>query len=57
MHVRTLNYKPRNMEWIEAFLAFWDEESQVDFAFGCEVNLSKEDLPDSTRVLVLDYAR
>ncbi|MCJ8310534.1 MAG: MBL fold metallo-hydrolase [Rhizobiaceae bacterium] len=57
MHFRTLNYKPRNMEWIEAFLAFWGEESQVDFAFGCEVNLSKEDLPDSTRVLVLDYAR
>ena len=56
MHFRTLNYKPRNMEWIEAFLAHWDEEKDVDFAFGCEVELAKEDLPESTRVLVLDYA-
>lgn len=57
MHFRTLNYKPRSMEWIEAFLAFWDEQKDVDFAFGCEVELTRKDLPDSTRVLVMDYAR
>ena len=57
MHFRTLNYKPRSMEWIGAFLELWDEEKDVDFAFGCEVELTKKNLPDSTRVLVMDYAR
>ena len=57
MHFRTLAYKPRSMEWIEAFLAHWDEEKDVDFAFGCEARITKQDLPDATRVLVMDYAR
>ena len=57
MHFRTLTYKPRSMEWIEAFLRLWDEEKDVDFACGCEVDLTKENLPDATRVLVMDYAR
>ena len=57
MHFRTLCYKPRSLEWIGAFLAFWDEERDVDFAFGCEVELTRGDLPGKTRVLVMDYAR
>jgi len=56
MHFRTLTYKPRNTHWIEAFLAYFDD-AQVDFAFGYEVNLTRDDIPDETRVLVMDYAR
>ena len=57
MHFRTLTYKPRNLHWIETFLSHFDEASEVDFAFGDTVTLTKNDLPDRTRVLVMDYAR
>ena len=56
MHFRTLTYKPRNTMWIESFLGYFDD-SVVDFACSTEVTLTKEDIPDSTRVLVMDYAR
>lgn len=56
MHFRTLTYKPRNTFWIESFLSYFDD-AQVDFAFHYETELTKEALPDSTRVLVLDYVR
>ncbi len=55
MHFRTLRYKPRNSFWIETFLGNFPDE-QVDFACDYEVNLSKADLPESTRVLVLAHA-
>ena len=55
MHFRTLRYKPRNSFWIETFLGYFPDE-QVDFACDYEVNLSKADLPESTRVLVLAHA-
>lgn len=29
MHFRTLTYKPRNMLWIESFLALVPEEKQI----------------------------
>ena len=54
MHFRTLTYRPRNMLWIESFLEHF-EDAQVDFAFAAEHKLSRADLPESTRVLVLDY--
>ncbi|MEM6694635.1 MAG: MBL fold metallo-hydrolase [Pseudomonadota bacterium] len=57
MHFRTLTYKPRSMEWISAFLSRFNEEREVDFAFGCEVSLASADLPSETRILVMDYAR
>ncbi|MEL6957378.1 MAG: MBL fold metallo-hydrolase [Pseudomonadota bacterium] len=57
MHFRTLSYKPRNLHWIETFLAYFDEAKDVDFAFGCEATITKNSLPDRTRVLVMDYAR
>lgn len=57
MHFRTLTYRPRNLHWIETFLRYFDEENDVDFAFGCEVDITKDDLTDRTRVLVMDYAR
>ena len=57
MHFRTLTYKPRNLHWIETFLGYFDEENEVDFAFGHEVEINKNDLTDHTRVLVMDYTR
>lgn len=56
MHFRTLTYRPRNTMWIEAFLAHFKTEN-VDFACAHEVEIDKSDLPETTRVLVMDYAR
>lgn len=56
MHFRTLAYKPRNTMWIESFLSNFKDED-VDFAFGATHVLCKDDLPDQTRVLVMDYLR
>lgn len=56
MHFRTLTWKPRDGFWIEAFLSHF-EKDQIDFAFDYEIELSKADIPDSTRILVLDYVR
>jgi L-ascorbate metabolism protein UlaG (beta-lactamase superfamily) len=57
MHFRTLCYKPRSLLWISSFLSYFDEAKEVDFAFGCEIEINKENLPAQTRVLVMDYAR
>ena len=57
MHFRTLCYKPRSLHWISEFLKYFDEEKEVDFVFGCETEIRKEDLSPETRVLVMDYAR
>ncbi|MEM9707753.1 MAG: MBL fold metallo-hydrolase [Pseudomonadota bacterium] len=56
MHFRTLTYKPRNSHWIERFLSEFDD-ADVDFVFGSTATLTKDDLPDKTRVLVMDYVR
>ncbi|WP_224823426.1 MBL fold metallo-hydrolase [Cognatishimia sp. MH4019] len=56
MHFRTLTYKPRNTMWIESFLSHFKDED-VDFAFGATHVITKEALPDRTRVLVMDYVR
>ena len=56
MHFRTLTYLQRNTFWIETFLAYFDD-ANVDFAFDYKIELTKDDLPSQTRVLVLDYAR
>jgi L-ascorbate metabolism protein UlaG (beta-lactamase superfamily) len=53
MHFRTLRYKPRNILWIESFLRYFDD-ADVDFACDCEIHLRTEDLPNQTRILVLD---
>ena len=55
MHFRTLRYKPRNMQWITAFLNHFND-ADIDIQADWEVDLSKADLPDSTRVLVLTHA-
>lgn len=56
MHFRTLTYKPRDGFWIQSFLDYFDD-ADVDFAFHYETDITKDDIPDSTRVLVLDYVR
>jgi len=56
MHFRTLTYRPRNTMWIESFLSHFKDE-QVDFAFGPTTEITQSDLPDATRVLVMDYLR
>ncbi|MEM9969531.1 MAG: MBL fold metallo-hydrolase [Pseudomonadota bacterium] len=56
MHFRTLTYKPRNTLWIESFLEYFEDDA-VDFACNHTVKLTANDIPDSTRVLVMDYVR
>ncbi|MGX9356703.1 MBL fold metallo-hydrolase [Roseobacteraceae bacterium S113] len=56
MHFRTLTYRPRNTMWIESFLNHFKDDD-VDFAFGPRIDISKEDLPERTRVMVMDYLR
>ena len=56
MHFRTLTYRPRNTMWIESFLSNFKDED-VDFALGATHQMTKEDLPERTRVLVMDYVR
>lgn len=55
MHFQTLRYKPRNALWIPSFLEYFDDED-VTFACASEAPLNRADLPQSTQVLVLDYA-
>lgn len=55
MHFRTLRYKPRNCCWIETFLDYFRAD-QVDFACDYETTLTKDRLPEQTRVLVLTHA-
>lgn len=56
MHFRTLTYRPRNTMWIESFLHNFKDED-VDFACHHTVKLTSDDIPDRTRVLVMDYVR
>jgi L-ascorbate metabolism protein UlaG (beta-lactamase superfamily) len=56
MHFRTLTYRPRDGFWIQSFLDHFDD-SDVDFAFDYKVELTAGDIPDRTRVLVMDYVR
>ena len=56
MHFRTLTYRPRNTMWIESFLSNFKDEC-VDFACNHVIDIEKEEIPERTRVLVMDYAR
>ncbi len=55
MHFRTLRYKPRNTFWIQSFLNYYKPED-VDFACDSEITLTKETLPEKTRVMVLSHS-
>ncbi|MEO0635533.1 MAG: MBL fold metallo-hydrolase [Pseudomonadota bacterium] len=56
MHFRTLTYRPRNTMWIESFLSGFKDED-VDFAFSSTIDITTSDLPERTRVMVMDYVR
>ncbi len=56
MHFRTLTYRPRNTMWIESFLDHFKDED-IDFAFGNQIQVRKGDIPENTRVMVMDYTR
>ena len=56
MHFRTLSYRPRNIAWLPAFLRLFGEE-RTDFACAATAEITRESLPDETRMLVIDYVR
>ena len=56
MHFRTLTYRPRNTMWIESFLSHFKDKN-IDFAFSYTTTINKSDLPEHSRVLVMDYKR
>lgn len=55
MHFRTLRYRPREQFWIQTFIDFFGDEERVDFVCDSEVTLTKADIPDETRVMVLTH--
>ena len=54
MHFQTLRLKNNDSLWLGDFLNYF-EKSAIDFAADSRVTLTKQDLPDAPRVLVLDY--
>jgi len=54
MHFRTLRLKLTHVLWIQSFLDYFDP-SDVDFTFDSEATLTRDNLPASTRILVLDH--
>ncbi|MEL6573634.1 MAG: MBL fold metallo-hydrolase [Pseudomonadota bacterium] len=56
MHYRTLTYKRQAGAWIEDFLVNFHDD-QIDYALGYDASVTQADLPDETRVLVMDYHR
>lgn len=54
MHFRTLRYKPRNTFWISEFLSLFQDD-EVDFACSSSISLDKADVPETSRVLILDH--
>ena len=56
MHFRTLAYRPCNTMWIESFLSYFND-ADVDFACAPRVTVTRDDIPERTRVLVMDYLR
>ncbi len=55
MHFRTLRYRPRNTFWIQSFLNYFAPEG-VDFPCTTEIEISKDQLPPKTRIMVLTHA-
>ncbi|MEM9344161.1 MAG: MBL fold metallo-hydrolase [Pseudomonadota bacterium] len=56
MHYRTLTYRRQAGAWIEEFLRNFHDE-QIDYALSYDATVTKADLPEETRVLVMDYHR
>ncbi|MEL7027441.1 MAG: MBL fold metallo-hydrolase, partial [Pseudomonadota bacterium] len=56
MHYRTLTYKSQRGAWVEEFLRNFHDD-QIDYALSYDATITKADIPDETRVLVMDYYR
>ena len=56
MHYRTLTYKRQAGAWIEDFLVNFHDD-QIDYALSYDATISKSEIPEETRVLVMDYHR
>ena len=56
MHFRTLTYKPQRGSWVEDFLINFHDD-QIDYALSYDATITKADIPEDTRVLVMDYYR
>lgn len=56
MHFRTLTYRRQAGAWVEEFLRNFHDD-QIDYALSYDTSLTKADLPEETRVLVMDYHR
>lgn len=56
MHFRTLTYKRQAGAWVEEFLVNFHDD-QIDYALSYDATITKADIPDETRVLVMDYYR
>ncbi|MEL7105685.1 MAG: MBL fold metallo-hydrolase [Pseudomonadota bacterium] len=56
MHFRTLTYRRQAGAWIEDFLVNFHDD-QIDYALSYDAKISKADIPEETRVLVMDYYR
>lgn len=54
MHFQTLRLKPRGSLWLPSFLKYFSDE-QVDFAYDDTAEITPDNLPIETRVLVIDY--
>lgn len=55
MHFRTLRYRPRNTFWIQSFLNHFNPED-IDFPCDNTITLTKNTLPEKTRIIVLTHA-
>ncbi len=55
MHFRTLRYRPRNTYWIETFMRYFADD-EIDFPCLTEVAISRDTLPEKTRLWVLPHA-
>ncbi len=55
MHFRTLKYRPRNTYWIDTFMGYF-ADADIDFPCVTEVEISRESLPEKTRIWVLPHA-
>ena len=55
MHFRTLCYAPRDIAWVEEFIALFGEAA-CDFPCASSIRITPDTLPEPTRVVVLNHS-
>jgi L-ascorbate metabolism protein UlaG (beta-lactamase superfamily) len=56
MHFQTLSLKPHNLYWPDQFNRYFPRED-VSLACANEVEITRDSLPEATKVLYVDYVR